>query len=144
MGARGYNFDKLLQLKDAGAITASAAAQVGGSAQILDMGPARFDAVVRINVTAIDVSSADEAYDIVVQGSNSSTFASGVENLASLNLGATAARDGGAQNSGTGIYELPATNEQADTVYRYIRLYTKCAGTTPSINYDAFLTTPIG
>lgn len=143
MGARGYNFDKLLQLKDAGAVTASAAAQVGGSAAVLDMGPARFDAMVRINLAAITVS-ADNAYDIVVQGSNSPTFASGIENLVSLNLGNTAVRDGGAQTSAPGIYELPVTNEQADTVYRYIRIYTKVAGTTPSINFDAFLTTPIG
>lgn len=143
MGARGYNFDKLLQLKDAGAITASAAAQVGGSNQILDMGPARFDAVVRLNLTAITVG-ADNAYDVIVQGSNSASFASGIENLASLNLGNTAVRDGGAQTSVVGIYELPVTNEQADTVYRYLRLYTKVAGTTPSINYDAFLTTPVG
>ncbi|PVE25429.1 hypothetical protein DC522_05915 [Microvirga sp. KLBC 81] len=143
MGARGYNFDKLLQLKDAGAVAASAAAQVGGSNQILDMGAARFDAVARINVSAITVG-ADNAYDIIVQGSNSATFASGIENLASLNLGNTAVRDGGAQTSTTGIYELPVTNEQADTVYRYVRIYTKVAGTTPSINFDAFLTTPIG
>lgn len=143
MGARGYNFDKLTQLKDAGAVTASAAAQVGGSNQILDMGAARFDAMVRINLTAITVG-ADNAYDIIVQGSNSPTFASGIENLVSLNLGNTAVRDGGAQTSGTGIYELPVTNEQADTVYRYVRVFTKVGGTTPSINYDAFLTTPIG
>lgn len=140
MGARGYNFDRLLQLKDAGAVTSSAAAQVGGSAAVLDMGAARFDAVARINVAAI-TTGADNAYDIIVQGSNSPTFASGIENLASLNLGNTAVRDGGAQTSGPGIYELPVTNEQADTVYRYIRIYTKVAGTSPSINFDAFLTT---
>lgn len=144
MGARAHNFDKLLELKDAGAITSSAAAQVGGSNKIIDMGAARFDAVVKINVSAIDTTTGDEAYNILVQGSNSSTFASGVENLAALDLGGTSGRRGGGQTSVAGVYEIPVTNEQADTVYRYVRLYTFCGGTTPSINYTAFLTTPQG
>ncbi len=144
MGSRTFTFDALLQLKDAGAVTASAAAQVGGSNKILDMGAARFEGTVVIDVSAIDISSTDEAYDIIVQGSNSSSFASGIENLAQLNLGATASRDGGGQNSTVGRYELGVTNEQADTVYRYIRLYTKAAGTTPSINYTAFMSNDPG
>ncbi|WP_420104559.1 hypothetical protein [Bosea sp. (in: a-proteobacteria)] len=144
MGSRTFTFDALLQLKDAGAVTSSAAAQVGGSNKILDMGAARFEGTVVIDVSAIDISSTDEAYDIIVQGSNSSSFASGIENLAQLNLGATAARDGGGQNSTVGRYELGVTNEQADVVYRYVRLFTKAAGTTPSINYTAFLSNDPG
>ncbi len=139
MGARVYTFDALLQLKDAGAITSSAAAQVGGSNKIIDMGAARFDGTVVVDVSAIDLASTNEAYDIVIQGSNSATFASGIQNLASMNLGATAARDGGAINSLVGRYEIGVTNEQADVVYRYIRAFTVCAGTTPSINYTAWL-----
>uniref|UniRef100_A0A9E7ZPQ8 Uncharacterized protein n=1 Tax=Bosea sp. NBC_00436 TaxID=2969620 RepID=A0A9E7ZPQ8_9HYPH len=42
MGSRTYTFDALTQLKDAGAITASAPAQVGGQAKVLDMGAGRF------------------------------------------------------------------------------------------------------
>ncbi|TCR64690.1 hypothetical protein [Bosea sp. BK604] len=146
MGARGYTFDALLQLKDAGAITSSAAAQVGGQAKILDMGAGRFDGTVVVNVSAIDIVSNDEEYNIIIQGSNSSSFASGIENLAMLNLGATEVRDGGAQDSVPGQYEIGVTNEQADTVYRYIRAYTFIAGssTTPSINYTAFLSNDAG
>lgn len=144
MGARVYTFDALLQLKDAGAITSSAAAQVGGVAKILDMGAARFDGTVVVDVSAIDIASANEAYDIVIQGSNSSSFASGIQNLASLNLGATAVRDGGAADSLVGRYEIGVTNEQADVVYRYVRAYTVCAGTTPSVNYTAWLTNDPG
>lgn len=144
MGSRGFTFDALLQLKDAGAVTSSAAAQVAAANRILDMGAARFDGIVVVNVTAIDIASANEAYDIVIQGSNSSTFASGIENLASLNLGASAARDGSGQNSVVGQYEIGVTNEQADVVYRYIRAFTVCAGTTPSINYTAFLSNDAG
>lgn len=144
MGSRTYTFDALTQLKDAGAITASAAAQVAAAAKILDMGAGRFDGTVVFDVSAIDVSSADEIYDLIIQGSNSSTFASGVENLAQLNLAAAAVRDGGGQVSTVGRYELGVTNEQADVVYRYVRAYTKVAGTTPSINYTAFLSTDAG
>jgi hypothetical protein len=145
MGARAHNFDKLLELKDAGAITASAAAQVAAANRILDMGAARFEGVVKVNVTAIDISSADEVYDLFVQGSNSSTFASGIENLAALNLGAAAlALRATAQASVAGIYEISVTNEQADVTYRYIRMFTRVAGTTPSINYTAFLTSEFG
>lgn len=144
MGSRTFTFDALLQLKDAGAITSSAAAQVGGSAKILDMGAGRFDGVVVVDVSALDIVSNDEIYDIVIQGSNSASFASGIENLASLNLAATEVRDGGGQDSTVGRYEIHVTNEQADTVYRYVRAYTKVAGTTASINYTAFLSTDAG
>lgn len=140
MGQRTYPFDIQLLLKDAGAITADAAAQVGGSNQILDMGAARIDAVAVIDVTAIDISSADENYRLVLQGSNSSSFASGIQNLAIMELGATAARPGGAADSLVGRYELLFTNEQADVTYRYLRAYTDVTGTTPSINYTAFVT----
>lgn len=140
MGQRTYPFDIQTLLKDAGAITADAAAQVGGQAQILDLGPARMDAVVVVDVTAIDISSADENYRLVLQGSNSPTFASGIQNLAVLELGATAARPGGAADSLVGRYELMAANEQADVTFRYCRMYTDVTGTTPSINYTAFMT----
>lgn len=146
MGSRTFTFDALLQLKDAGAITSSAAAQVSGSNKILDMGAGRFDGVVTVDVSAIDIVSNDEEYNIIIQGSNSASFASGIENLAMLNLGATEVRDGGGQDSTVGRYEIHVTNEQADTVYRYIRAYTFIAGTstTPSINYTAFLSNDAG
>lgn len=144
MGSRTYTFDALTQLKDAGAVTSSAAAQVASAAKILDMGAGRFDGTVVFDVSAIDIASNDEVYDLIIQGSNSATFASGVENLAQLNLAAAAVRDGGGQASTVGRYELGVTNEQADVVYRYVRAYTKVAGTTPSINYTAFLSTDAG
>ncbi|AOG04134.1 hypothetical protein [Bosea sp. RAC05] len=92
MPNRAYTFDAALELKDAGAVTASAAAQVGGSAKILDVGNAQFEAMLIVDVTAMDVANADERYEIILQGSNSSTFASGIENLAAIELGASAAR----------------------------------------------------
>lgn len=140
-------FDSLLQLKDAGAITASAAAQVGGSNKILDLGAtlptsnqpvAEVNADVVIDVSAVDVSSTNETYTIHVQGSNSSSFASGIANLASLELNYTPT--GGADVvAAVGRHLMRFTNWKNGTLYRYIRLYTVCGGTTPSINYTGFL-----
>jgi hypothetical protein len=143
MGRRTYTFDADQLLKDAGAISASAAAQVAAADKILDMGAARFEGVVVIDVTAVEIASNDEEYDVIVQGSNSSSFASGIENLGQLNMGATEVRQGAAQDSATGRYELLFTNEQDGTVYRYIRLYTVVGGSIGSggINYTAFLST---
>jgi hypothetical protein len=137
MSVRGYTYDNLLNLKTAGAITSSAAV-----ATILDTNngavgnPSRFDAVAVVDVSAIDVSSANETYDIIVQLSNSATFASGVVNRIALKLGTTVA--GSSANDVVGRYELPFDNEFAEQTYRYVRLYTLVGGTTPSINYKAF------
>lgn len=140
MGSRSYGFDILTLLKDAGAITANAAAQVGGSNKILDLGAnTRVDAVVVIDVTAIDISSGDELYYITAQVSSSSSFASDIQNVGTMNFGKSAVRLGGAIDSLIGRYELPVCTEQADVMRQYFRLYTTVGGTTPSINYTAFL-----
>lgn len=131
---RSYTYDASQVLKAAGAVTASAAS---GSTPI-NVGAGTYSGVAVIDVTALTVG-ADNVYDIVIQGSDSSTFASGIENLAVLNLGNTAVRAGGAQTSTVGRYELPFTNEQNGNTYAYIRAYTRVAGTTPSVNYSAYV-----
>ena len=142
MGQRTYNFDAEMEFKDAGLVASSAAAQVDAANKIIDVGAARFEAVMVVDVSAIEIASDDEVYDIIVQGSNSATFASGIENLAQLNLGATEVRDGGAKDSEIGRYELPFVNEQDATVYRYLRVYTKVAGSIATgINFTAFAAT---
>jgi hypothetical protein len=133
-----YTFDAALELKDAGLIAASAATQVDGSGAIRDLGDAIFSGIVVIDVSAIEIASNDEEYDILLQGSNSATFASGIENLAQMNLGATEVRQGSAGDSLTGRYLMPFVNIQADITYRYVRLYTVVAGTIATgINYTA-------
>lgn len=131
---RSYTYDASQVLKAAGAVTSSAAS---GSTPI-NVGAGTYSGVAVIDVTALTVG-ADNAYDIIVQGSDSPTFASGIENLSQLNLGNTAVRDGGAQTSTVGRYELPFTNENNGNTYAYIRLYTKVAGTSPSVNYAAYV-----
>lgn len=136
---KDFTYDNAMLLKDAGAITADAAAQVGGSNRILDLGAARLDAKLIVDVSAIDVASADERYDVALQFSNSSTFASGVVGGASIALGAAAALPAESAASVIGRYEVPFSNEINGTTYRYCRAYTNVSGTTPSINYTAYI-----
>ena len=135
-----YTFDAELEMKDAGLVASSAAAQVDAANKIADIGEGRFDGVLVIDVSAIEIADNDELYTIVVQGSSSSTFASGIENLAELSLGATEVRPGGAGDSTVGRYELPFTNNQDGSLYRYLRVYTVVAGTVATgINYTAWV-----
>jgi hypothetical protein len=137
---RSYTYDSTQLLKDAGLVATSAAAQVGGSAKRLEVGQGFYKGVLVIDVTAIEIASDNELYTITVQGSDSATFASGIENLASLSLGATEVRPGAAIDSTTGRYELPFTNEQNGQSYAYIRVFTTVAGTIATgINYTALV-----
>lgn len=140
MGQRIYNFDAEMQLKDAGLVAASAAAQVDSAAKIIDLGEGRFEGVAVVDVSAIEIDSNNEEYDILIQGSSSAIFASDIQNLAQMNLGATEVRQGGAIDSLVGRYELPFINEQNDIRYRYVRAYTVVAGTVATgLNYAAFI-----
>lgn len=139
MPQRGYNLDIELLLADGAApVTADGVSQVAGAAALKEVGPGRFEAVMIIDVIAIDLSSADEVYHLCLQGSPDNTFAT-KENVAQISLGATAARPGGAVNSVIGRYEVPFTTDQHDTVYRWIRLFTDVSGTTPSITFKAWI-----
>jgi len=140
MGQRVYNFDAEMLLKDAGLIAADDNAQVASVDQILDLGAARMDGVVVLDVTAVEIADNNELYHVILQGSNSSTFASGIENLACMTFGATEVRPGGAKDSTVGRYEMPFTNEQDDVTYRYVRIAIDVGGTIGTgINFTAFI-----
>lgn len=138
MANNSYTYDNSLVLKAAGAAVTSSAA----IATIVDTNngasgnPSIFRADAVIDITALDVASTNETYDIIVQVSNSSSFASGVVNACALKVGTTVA--GSSADSTVGRYILPFSNEVNGTIYRYVRLYTLVAGTTPSITYKAF------
>lgn len=137
---RNYTFDANLEMKDAGLVAASDAATVDAADKILSVGDAVFKGVLVVDVSAIEIASNDELYTITVQGSTSSTFASDVQNLASISLGATEVRPGGAIDSVTGRYELWFSNQQAGVTYPYLRVYTTVAGAVATgINYTAFI-----
>lgn len=135
--SKGFTFDYNLRLKDAGLVAASANAQVGGSDKILDMGPARIDARVIIDATAIEVDTGNELYTLLLQGSNSSSFASGVVNLAAIRLGHSSTTLESASTA-VGRREMAFTNEVNGVTYQYIRMYTVVAGTIAAgVNYVA-------
>lgn len=136
-------FDKLLELKDAGLIGASAAWQVGGAAKVLDLGSdAQFYGDLVANITAIETATGDEVYHLVLQGSSSPTFASDIQELGRMTVGAATPKAGGATVvDGVGKHVMPVGNERNGVVYRYIRGFTIVAGTIATgINFSAFLT----
>jgi len=79
----------------------------------------------------------DERYDILLQGSNSDTFASVYTDICAVAVGAAAAINGDIVTA-AGRISMPFRNEFMGTVYQYLRLYTKVAGTHVSvgINYQ--------
>jgi hypothetical protein len=152
---RHFTYDPATEMKDAGAVTTSAAAEVESVAKVLDLGAGRVDAIVVVDVTDIDTTTlvpgdpegdppttdegGDEKYEIEFQVSNSASFSTGNVCAAVLKLGALTAGTGSSADSATGRYELHVTNEINHTRYRYARLYTRVAGAAPSIDYTAFL-----
>ena len=140
-----YTFDANLEFKDAGLVAATAAAQVDGSNKIVDLGEARWEGTMIFDVSAVEIASNDELYTVAIQGSDSSTFASGIQNLAMIDFGATEVRKGSAIDSLVGRHELPFTNVAGGTTaslgvtYRYARVHTTVAGSIATgINYTAW------
>lgn len=111
---------------------------------IQDIGSGRADISLVVEVSAISAAGADQSYDLILQGSNSSTFASGIQELARYRLGNTAVRNGAATST-IGRYELDCSNEMpvngvVTNELRYVRFQLVIAGTTPSITLAAWLT----
>ena len=141
-----YTFDADLQLKDAGLLAADGAWQVNSANQILDVGAGRFEGRVVIDVSALEIASGDERYTLIIQGSTSPTFASGIVILAALPVGdgstiGTAFGSSGVDtDDAVGRYEIGICNERNNTYYRYIRGWIDVAGTIATgINFTAFI-----
>lgn len=140
-------FDADLEFKDAGAVAASAAATVDSVAKVVDVGTGFFEGEMVIDVTAIEVDTANELYVIAIEGSNDSGFSSGTEvELCCLRLGDSSVTGSDTDNV-VGRYTLPFNNQQgistslpAGTQWRYLRIYTTVSGTIASngINFSAF------
>jgi len=134
--------DNTLIMKDAGLVASSAAATVDSSAQVADVGEGLVDALLVVDVSAIEIASDDELYSIAVQGSDVSDFSTGspvIEELAVLNLGAAEVLSG-SQDSATGRYVLPFRNVKGSTAFPYLRVYTTVAGEVATgINFTAHL-----
>jgi len=92
-------------------------------------------------VTALEIASTDEKYDIVVQGSADAAFtAATVVELAQLSLSASVVKVTDANKAdGVGRYKIYFDNENDGTYYPYLRVYTVVAGNIATgINYAAY------
>lgn len=133
-----YLFDAQLQLKDAGLVAASAAATVSSAAQVLSLGAGFFEANLVIDVTACEVDTGNEKYEIEWQLGTTSAFSTYVTATV-VKLGDSSV-NGSSADSSTGRIVQPVCNEFNGTIYGYARLYTRIAGTIATgINYSAFL-----
>ncbi len=136
-----FQFDSEFELKDAGLVTTSAAAEVSSAAAIADLGSGFVNGVVVVDATAVEVDSSNEKFEIEWQLSPDATFgtAGNIVCASVLKLGDSSVNGSGA-DSAAGRYLLPVCNEFAGTLYRYGRLFHRIAGTIGSgINYSAFL-----
>lgn len=135
-------FDSDLEFKDAGLVAASAAATVDGAAKIVDVGTGLFRGCMLFDVSALEIASNDELYDIVIQGSSDSDFGTdtNIVELAAVNLSAAEVkRTDCNKDDSTGRFKLYFDNENDGSYYRYLRIYTVVAGTVATgINYSAY------
>jgi hypothetical protein len=106
---------------------------------IAELGAGLVEGHLIIDVSAIEIADDDELYKIKLQGSSSATFASVIEDLTILEVGAAEVL-GGDQDSAIGRYKVPFSNEKNGTIYPYVRLYTDVDGTIATgINFSAYL-----
>lgn len=153
---RTYSYDANNVFSDnAAAYTASGYLQAGGSVGILDLGGnqgtspvenARIDAVCVVDVTALDATTTDEAYRLILAGSNDPAWPAGsAQVLSEMEIAGgvlSVLGLGGAGVTKTGVigrYEMAFTNNVAGNFYQYVKLYHVLTGTTPSISYEAFI-----
>jgi hypothetical protein len=148
-----YDADLLLEdsLDSAGDVSAIVASQVGkvlDVAKIIDLGDGLVEGYMIVDIDAIDISAADELYEIFLQGAQSATFATAglVRNLAALELGAgelltNATATTGDQGAAGDRYVVPFRNELNGEVFRYVRAYQQLAnGTGETITDKIWLT----
>lgn len=141
MAPRGFTFDASLIFKATGAVAASAAAPLiidtlNGATLNTGVEVPRYDGVIFIDVSALDIATGDEEYDIIIQGSNSSTFANTVANLGASIISVDTIAGSSADDT-IGRYELPFSNEKNEARYRYLRLYTLLRAAGSTITYKA-------
>lgn len=129
-----FPFDRNLAFADGLTLTATGNVQFAAADVIIDTIGGRFDGSLLMQVVSIKISATNESYLWLLQGSNDPTFASGVENLIMEDMGAAAARLGGASAASVvGLHEMPFCNNRAGVEYRYLRLRAVLGGTAPSI-----------
>lgn len=161
---RTYSFDANAVLSDnAAAYIASGYLQAFGADGVVDLGgnqgvtvtlpsiddlttytpqQARIDAVLVLDITAVDISSGSETYQIDIMGSNDPNFAAAAPVcLGGIQFGKGASLRGAVaqKDSVIGRIELGFTNNLAGSIYQFLKVYLTTGGTTPSVNISAFV-----
>lgn len=128
-----FTFDGDLELKAAGALTAST------DGDILDLGAGLVDGYLVLDVTAVEVGTGNEIYTISLEGSNVAAMTSGSVCLAKKVFGNLVVPMDAAL-SAAGRYVVPFRNEEGGTTFRYVRLSTLIAGSiSTGISFSAFI-----
>lgn len=126
--SRDGTFDYTALMQDAADIVATVVGKVATVAKIFDAGQGRLDARLIFDVTGCEVATGNEHYRVMVQGSSSSSFATDVWNLGSIELGDSSVSLE-TVDTVIGRRELAFCNEVNGTLYRYIRVNFFVAGT---------------
>lgn len=102
------------------------------------------DAVLVVNIEAVDKTTGDETYKFRVVGSNVADRSDG-EVLAVVELGdASALNSPETRDSAAGDrFIVPFRTEKNRTMFRYIDLHLDVAGTTPSVTFSAYISKEI-
>jgi len=131
---KDFSYDDALLLKAAGLVAATA------RHTILDLGASRVDGRIILDTTAVESATGDEVYTVELQLSNSATFASGIFIQAAVRFGAASLTFESAASPAVARREIAFCNEINGTVFRYMALNTRVAGTIATgINYRAFV-----
>jgi hypothetical protein len=143
-------FDILLEVRSAGAAALSSASAdrqtfawegpfVNPDVVPLDLGNGRFVGKMIIDVQSMDIVSEDEEYTFVVLGHNDAVDEAFP--LGSLTLGAKDIQPhANAIDSLPGRYEINFSTDQGEVVYPKISLGVLIFGTTPSLDFTAYVT----
>lgn len=130
--------DSGLTLKAAALVAASAAGSV-----IANLGAGYVEGDILIDVSAIEIASNDEIYDIILQLSSDSDFGTdtNIREKVAISLSAAEVKRSDCNaDDVVGRYIVPFNNRVASTNYQYARIYTVVGGTIATgINYTARL-----
>lgn len=130
-----YPFDSRLEHRAVGLAALTATATLGTISQKVAM---RTEYTTVLNIESIDVASADEKYDLVVEVSNDSF--SSYEVAANLVLGHSSTRLASMSNAAGDAYDFEWNTEINGVSYKDARLRLVISGTTPSIGLSCHST----
>ena len=130
-------FDRYLILNDSEKYTSSGHGEVEGQAQVVNLGEGLVRGNVIIDIYEIKISNNDELYRLQIMGGSDQSLTETVS-LCQLELGAADAVEGN-QDALISRNIMPFQNEQAGTIYPFVRIRHELSGTNPEINYFSML-----